>query len=102
MSSVFAGQGREHDHQGRTEGCICLHFREWSQQRRRDIFTESGFTWTATQLSKSALGSPQRKQANEKFHRREERTTRSPLHVRVLEEFVVHRAQALQAAIGHP
>jgi hypothetical protein len=58
MPGVLAGQSREHDHQGGTEGRISLHFREWGQQRRRDIFTKSGFTWTVTQLSKSASSYP--------------------------------------------
>ena len=44
MPGVLAGQSREYDHQGRTEKRICLYFREWSQQCRRDIFTKSGFT----------------------------------------------------------
>ena len=45
MAGILAGQSREHDHHGGTEGRISLHFRERSQQRRRDIFAKSGFTW---------------------------------------------------------
>jgi hypothetical protein len=44
MAGILAGQSREHNHHGGTEGRISLHFREQSQQRRRDIFTKSGFT----------------------------------------------------------
>ena len=51
MSGILAGQSREHDHQGGAEGGISLHFREWGQQRRRDIFTKRGFTWKITQVS---------------------------------------------------